>query len=409
MSVFTTSQRLAGSIIFTSLLAIIVNTNTLHAREVTGSPCERAELLAAEPLPLNESFHRGRATADRPGIHALELPGPGVLALYTSAPFRQAGIPKLSLAEEVCASAVPSETVDLIRRTPQSLLLRVRSAQTLRIAVVPEDPSTVLGSYTLHVAFAGDADAPDAVLSLADNPPESCAVPTAPALGEDPFPADHFVIVERDEDDGGDVEPEDCDILDGNFVDPGVLMIEAVGTPLEASLFAGSGCEMEDWLGGGALASPDSAVTVPVHAGPYRLALDPIGGDPVAYSLSIRHFGLCQPFAQDDHGSTPLCASPIEVEDAAAGVIDPGPGGDEDFFTFSLDEQRTVAVDLEGAVAVALYNSNGQRLSVDWTEGSARGLRLVRTLGHGRYYLAISGSTDRATSYALTVREIAGS
>ena len=405
MSFRLTTQRLVVRMTLVSLLSFA--SDALFAQETDEISC-----VAATALALNETFsYNAEANSNPSGTYSLELPGPGIVSLYTSTPFEGAdvGIPRLSLVEERCAnSGLTEAAVELIRQTPQSLLLQAQTAQTIQIAVTPEDPKSPLEHYKLQVGFAEATASPDAIHSLGVNPPESCTVSTAPALGEDPFLADRYVVIDRGMDGmEEDVEPVDCDILDGSFAAPGVVTLEAIGTPLEASFFAGYGCSTQDLLAGGALGSPGSTVAAPVHAGPYRLALDPIHSGPIAYSLGIRHFDLCGLGELDDHGSMPLCASPFAIGDTAEGVIEDVTGGDEDFFTLSLDEQRTVAIDITGNVALTIYDTRGQQLSFDQAEGFPQGFQVVRTLSPGRYYLAISGPTAEISGYTVTLGEIA--
>lgn len=405
MSFQETTQRLVAHSVLFLLLSVAVSAGQPQVRGVGDELCK-----VTEPLTLNETFYRAATVPDSLDVYAVELPGPGVLSIFASAQDGGAKLkfPRIALIEKECGEvAISRAENNLIRETPQSLLLQVRTAQTVRFAVMAEDPATILGRYKLQVAFAEVADRPEAVFTLGVNPPEKCSIPSAPALGEDPLRANRFIALDRDLDLFGDIEPEDCDILDGRFAEPGVVAIESEGSPLEASFFTGLGCAMEDRVGGGVLGLPGSGFAVPVHAGSYRMVLEPMDDRPVAYSMKIKHYGLCQLGELDDHGSLPLCASPLEIGSATEGRIDNVTGGDEDFFTFSLDGQRTVAVDITDSVDVVIYDKEGQRLSVDRLEGTAEVRRVVRTLGQGRYYLGVYGSAIGGADYTLSLNTIA--
>ena len=133
-------------------------------------------------------------------VYSLALPGSGALLLHASTTPgpKESGLVNISLIEEKCENAASVEAsspqdargtrkYDLIHETPHGLLLLAGEAQEIRFAVVPEDPARAPRHFNLQVAFAETAGAPDTVVSLDVNPPESCAVSAAPVLGEDPF------------------------------------------------------------------------------------------------------------------------------------------------------------------------------------------------------------------------------
>jgi hypothetical protein len=401
MSFVKTPLRLVLLFALFLLIGSICDPDSLRA-QVQLQP---REVLCSSAQPL---AWEAQGTVSTPsGVYSLEFPDPGVLALYVSVPPRPGknSVPNLALVEERCGGTALPPTYDLIQETPQGLLLRLREPQSIRIAVQPEDPSTPFKVATLRVAFVEESEAPDAMVSLGVNPPGNCSLPTAPALGEGEFEGNRFVVVERDLSTTEPVEPEDCDILDGVFAHPGVVVIESSGTPLQAALFAGHGCDRQAQIGDGTLESSEASVAVPVHAGAHRLLLEPLNGDPVTYSLKVRHFDLCRLGAPDDHGGQPLCASPLKMGATATGILDEGVGGDEDFFTFILERQRTVAIEHRGAGTVTLYDHRGQRLGADPLE-TLDGYRLIRTLGPGRHYLSISGPEGRSARYSVHWQDI---
>lgn len=129
--------------------------------------------------------------------------------------------------------------------------------------------------------------------------------------------------------------------------------------------------------------------------------------DPIelsALELGIRLLALCDAAWEDDHGDTPLCATPLRPGESVSGRIDRGEGDDEDFFTFALDELRTVEVAVLGEAAayqVTLYGGDGLRLDVTETA------RLVKTLPPGRYHLRLLRppfDPSAGDAYVLTLR-----
>lgn len=105
---------------------------------------------------------------------------------------------------------------------------------------------------------------------------------------------------------------------------------------------------------------------------------------------------LCPHTWGDRHGDVLACATPIVPGKPVSGGL--GWDDDVDVFTFTVATQGTVVVGTEGDATIhgALYDSSGHRLAVD---GDDDGLRLVRTLAPGRYYVRVGGTGD----YALTV------
>ncbi len=108
----------------------------------------------------------------------------------------------------------------------------------------------------------------------------------------------------------------------------------------------------------------------------------------------------------DDHGDTPLCATPLDPGGgAASGALDNPFGDDEDYFTFVLAGQKTVEIAAAGEVAGvlgALYDQRGQRLMAGEPEHGHE-LRLVRTLSAGRYFVRLESPHLRTGSYTLSV------
>lgn len=99
----------------------------------------------------------------------------------------------------------------------------------------------------------------------------------------------------------------------------------------------------------------------------------------------------CRDDANDDHGDTFACATPIGLGTVAA-ELENGWGDDEDVFRFRLDEMRSVTIEAAG-VSLGLYDRFGQRLA------TAAGA-VVRTLVPGTYFVRVDGA---AGAYELTL------
>lgn len=105
---------------------------------------------------------------------------------------------------------------------------------------------------------------------------------------------------------------------------------------------------------------------------------------------------LCPRGGDGRHGDVYACATEVAPDKPATGKL--GWDDDVDVFTFTVVTQRTVTIAAAGDATIrgALYDLSGHRLAVD---GDDDGLRLVRTLAPGRYYVRVGGTGD----YALTV------
>ena len=103
--------------------------------------------------------------------------------------------------------------------------------------------------------------------------------------------------------------------------------------------------------------------------------------------------------AEDDHGDTLNCATPMRCR--IHGELANGWGDDVDAFRFRVDGWRTVAIAARGATRGELFDAAGQRLDV--ARGDA-GFRLVRTLSPGTYFVRVAGESEGF--YGLEVRPL---
>ncbi|MCP4660050.1 MAG: hypothetical protein GY856_32005 [bacterium] len=144
-----------------------------------------------------------------------------------------------------------------------------------------------------------------------------------------------------------DVDEEECDILEINSPTSGASLMEFCVT---AGLDGGTE--------------------------PYRLG---------------RRFTPCELGEVDDHGDTPLCATPMVLESSTAGEIGNDAGDDEDFFTFALEQRRSVEIGILGGDTSQLTLYDGDVRKMDAGTRCGDSSWVVRTLEPGRYYVRVRG------------------
>ncbi len=137
---------------------------------------------------------------------------------------------------------------------------------------------------------------------------------------------------------------------------------------------------------------------------------DPLAGDPVAslHDLSAPLLGsrlgaLCRQGEVDDHGDGFACATALVWGKRASGEIGNGWGDDGDVFRFRVKALGAVEIEAGGdsELVAELYDRHGQRL--DLAVGGGDGLRRVRTLAPGVYFLRLEGRDGGAGRYSLAV------
>ena len=297
-------------------LRIILLTVLVSAGGVAGEPVVDLHQTASR-LQLDTTLRRVGSAAGRPEIFRLEVPAPGILILDVSAPACDPSQPKLTFLGTGNASSDAADpggraqSFDLVRETPQGLVLDIRVPGSFFLAVSAEDPSRGLNGYKLHNTFVADVT-PTA---------EGHRIATSPHVAPAIYSFEAYKDVEEEEDE----------------TDPDLI-------------------------------------------------------------------GPCPPSEADDHGDTPLCATPLRSGSATAGRIENGYGDDEDYFTFALDAQETVSIEItEGQSRHgALYDEKQQRLT-SCDSRNPNDVRIVRTLGPGRYYVRIESSDGTEGPYRLRV------
>lgn len=124
--------------------------------------------------------------------------------------------------------------------------------------------------------------------------------------------------------------------------------------------------------------------------------------DPDPLTTAPRHIAeICRRMAADDYGDVMACASRLDPGTTVRADLGDGWGEDDDVFSFVLDELRTVHLTTTGAATKGfLLDRWGHRLGAD-ESALDEGLRIVKTLAPGLYYVRLKGETG---AYELTLR-----
>jgi len=346
-------------------------------------------------VPLGTDFQDKNGTAGSSRLLRLEVPSAGVLSAFAlGAP--GSDDPTLTLAAVECGGEA-SALARTLRWQGWNLILRIDSPGVVFLLVRTPPGSGGPIRYQVATSFAADPAWEEPPIQPAQDPPETCGPnddsPVILAAGGESSSTGV----------GGGVDPWDCDIVAGSLTG-GVVILEAEGTPITASIFVGNSCE--ERLAEGDLIGPDDWIAAPVRKGEHRFAVDPVLASSGQYLLRIRHFPLCGQ-VDDDHGDIPLCASPLEVGKTEFGRLASSMEGDSDFFHFSLPKATTVAVQLQGSGShCQLYNSSGQRIT-SWKNCNGNDSHpLVRTLTAGAYDLRVTSGGTEPVSYSLGLARI---
>ncbi len=302
----------------------------------------------AASLALDTTWRGGplRGGAD---LFRLDVPEPGILTLDVSAPADAETPPTIEVLGDF----------ELLYQSPAGLAVELEAAGAVLLAVAPEDPEHPLERYKLRNAFT--------------------PLPgTLPGLDKE--------VAERREDDD--------------------LRHESPSLPLRETLPGGLDKEVAERREDDDLRHEPPSL--PLHE------TLPGGLDKEVAERreddDLRHdsppFIACAPGGDDDHADTPWCATPLDPGHVAGGELDNAFGDDEDYFTFVLSGQQTVAIAAAGeddGVLGVLYDHRGQRLAAGDRCQLGDEPRLVRSLSPGRYFVRVENPYLRAGSYTLSV------
>ncbi|MCP3962359.1 MAG: hypothetical protein GY719_31335 [bacterium] len=114
---------------------------------------------------------------------------------------------------------------------------------------------------------------------------------------------------------------------------------------------------------------------------------------------------MCRSGEVDDHGDTVACATRSNLGHAVVGEIRNDWGDDLDFFTFRLNELRTVEIGTAGWTDTfgSLYDRSGHRLATDDDSGDGDNFRIATTLAPGWYFVRVEGQLRDEGAYSLSV------
>ncbi len=111
--------------------------------------------------------------------------------------------------------------------------------------------------------------------------------------------------------------------------------------------------------------------------------------------------------ATDDDRATAIA---VTLGTPVSGAI--SPGGDVDFYSFTLASPSAVTIETTGATDTAgrLQNSAGSLVEFDSDDGTGSNFRIEWTLGAGAYFIRVSGQSSSVTgNYSLSVAATADS
>ncbi len=110
---------------------------------------------------------------------------------------------------------------------------------------------------------------------------------------------------------------------------------------------------------------------------------------------------LCRQGERDDHADAFACATPLAWNDPVSGEIGNDWGDDVDVFRFRVKTLTAVEIEAQGdpELMAEVYDRHGQRLDLAIGDG----LRRVRTLAPGAYFLRLEGRDGAAGRYSLRV------
>ena len=181
------------------------------------------------------------------------------------------------------------------------------------------------------------------------------------------------------------------------YVQGMVLRIETPGT------YAFAVAAQDPWLTLPEYKVRTSFVESVTQSWPALKSVEETEPDPDPHGLTVSDIAdkLCRAEESDDHGDTLLCATALPLGSSATAQIDSV--WDDDFFSFVLTTQRTVRIETSDGIDTTgvLYDGYGHRLAADGDSGAGSGLRIVRTLGPGRYFVRIAGMSGTEGTYAL--------
>ncbi len=387
--------RLRKEVVFTTCLLTAFLLSDQAAEAVSrATACSNATTVSS-----NTTLHDYGSAVSELKVFKIVLSGTGVLTLDAFAPGDEAVAPKLSFLGTDCetpANGTGSHVV--VEALPSSARVEITAAGTFYFQLVPDDLASELSGYKLRNAFLSTLSSLDETTTPSTDPSGTCSSSSTPFTANSVSASRYARFSE-------DVDEWDGDIMGIASEVPGILRLSASGADLSAYLYAGQTCPMSALLGEATLATSTDQLVMSIAAGDYRLKIKPYNGASGSYSLDLKLYDVCAQGESDDHGDSPLCASPQSLTSAGSGEISATNDDDDDFFTFVLASTVTVEIKSTGSLDTfgSLYGAGGNRLATADGGGSGSNFKIVKTLSAGRYFVRVEGKDGAEGSYGLSV------
>ena len=346
----------------------------ISATAVLGIP--RGLCFEASPLGLQQA----QEIRNRPGqsheVLWLDVPTPGILRIEIFPPSTGPAAPSIELLGRSC-SASSSEELTHVERSSDRYLVKVHEPGIYLVALrtPPEMPQ---GSYSLRSGFSKGR----ALTRIGGD-----------HLGRQPEGEEHKGC--DDGDDGTWIRlpcpPTVSGLAFEASVPPAILTVrgEDVAVAVRQP---------------GVLEIINAGILLEVGRGRYNLGFSSLEELVTGLPEGFRFYPLCGLIGDDDHGDDFTCATEIEPGTRTSGEIRGFPTTDQDVFTFTLSRRRTVIFETAGETDTRgrLFTEAGFLLAADDDGGEAMNLRIVETLGPGRYYLSVAGASQGPYLLAAT-------
>ena len=329
----------------------------------------------------------GTAAEGTVACFRIPLTEAGILAVHAWETGRDSGAVELILPQDSEQEA-PRAEFSLLFQSSSDGVLRIRRAGVLNIAVRAEDPQKPLGGFLLRTRFEAEPAIPTGHQFWSLDAPASCSAPDLPTWSREPSAGTTFW------EDTGDVEPDDCDVISGSVLVPGVVVIHSEGVALAAALFQGEQCSNQRLVAEGHLGTGGSSLSALVRTGDYRLVLDNREPRSASYDLTIKIFDMCTAQSGRENNNLPLCAPPLLAGVVTGSAIANSEVADEDFFRFDLLELTSIGIIVtsEAPLTCTLLDQAGRRV-VPVSSCGAGIATSTKVLTRGSYILRIAGSS----------------
>ena len=135
--------------------------------------------------------------------------------------------------------------------------------------------------------------------------------------------------------------------------------------------------------------------------GPLEIVPLPFSDSPLDETFLCRDYD-----GTDDHGDPLPCATVLEPGQEVSAQLLNATGDDRDSFAFHLEARSTVVLESHGTFYAfgTLYDSWGHRLVVEDGDRTDTGLRFVKNLAPGYYFVRLESVGSEAGEYRVTLK-----